>query len=287
MADDRRPVALVTGAHGGMGRACARLLGSDYRLVLSDISEADLAKTAEELTDEGHAIAACCPGDISDGAFACSLVEAARSSGRLEAIFHAAGLSPALADWKAILTVNLCGTEHLLRAIEETADDDHMSVILVASMAGHMAVDDMAIEMLFADPLAPDLVEKAEPLLAAIARPDDPYGLASPAYGHSKRANIATAERRAAAWAAEGRRINSISPGLIKTPMGLAEVNNNAAAKAAFDATPVGRWGSVVEVAQLATFLLSERAGFITGEDVRIDGGLTPMARSSRRESDE
>lgn len=278
MAEAGRPLALVTGACGGMGRACARMLGGDYRLVLTDIAEPALAAFAAELDVEGHEVAAFRAADLGDAGAVGGLLDLARSGGSLRAVAHTAGLSPALAGWRAIVSVNLVGTENLLRAIEASGEGA-LSAVVVASMAGHMAPESAAIDALFADPLAPGLFEKAEPLLAAAAREGDPYGLASPAYGFTKRANIRSAERRAPAWGRGGWRINSISPGMIRTTMGMAEVDDNPAAKAVLDATPVGRWGSVVDIARLVAFLLSDRAAFVTGTDVRIDGGVTPALR--------
>jgi NAD(P)-dependent dehydrogenase (short-subunit alcohol dehydrogenase family) len=257
------------------------MLGSEHRLVLTDIDEAALASLADELDVEGHEVAACRAADIGNAHAVWETLDLARSKGALRAIAHTAGLSPALADWKAILSVNLIGTENLLCTVEANVEGP-LSIVVVASMAGHMVAESSAIDALFADPFASGLFEKAEPLFAALARDCDPYGLASPAYGHTKRANIRSVEQRAAAWARDGKRINSISPGMIRTPMGMAEVNDNPAAKAVLDATPVGRWGSVLDIAHLAAFLLSDRAAFITGADVRIDGGVTPALRYGR-----
>ncbi|MDE0987610.1 MAG: SDR family oxidoreductase [Pseudomonadales bacterium] len=75
-------------------------------------------------------------------------------------------------------------------------------------------------------------------------------------------------------------RIVSISPGTIYTPMGRAEHDSNPAAAAVVQATPVGRWGSPNDIAAACEFLVSDQASFITGTDLRVDGGVTPALRS-------
>lgn len=270
-----RPIALITGASGGMGRACARLLGRQYDLVLNDIDGQRLQAFVETLGEEGHAVVSAVPADLAAAGAADALVAAARGAGRLRVVLHTAGLSPALADWKSILRANVVGTERLLGALDADLEAG-MATLLIASMAGHLTPADAAMDKLLADGLDPSLFERALPFLQAMARPDDPYALAMPAYGQSKRAVIRMCERRAPAWGAKGARILSISPGVIWTPMGRREVETNPGAAAVAQAAPVGRWGTVADIASAVEFLASDLAGFITGCDLRIDGGVTP-----------
>lgn len=273
-----KPIALITGACGGMGQACSRTLGHRYRLALTDISAARVDALAGALTAEGYDIACTHGGDLAEPAAVGTLLAGTRAAGPLGAVVHTAGVSPALGDWRAILRANLVATELLLREIENGSESG-LVLVLIASMAGHRAVADPAIDALFDDPLAPDLPAQAEPLLSAYARPDDSYGLASPAYGTTKRANLRDVARRAAGWARRGNRIVSISPGTMRTSMGLAEASNNPAARAVVDATPLGRWGTAIDIADLADFLLSDRASFITGTDILCDGGVSAALR--------
>jgi NAD(P)-dependent dehydrogenase (short-subunit alcohol dehydrogenase family) len=119
-----------------------------------------------------------------------------------------------------------------------------------------------------------------EPLIAAMARPDDPAGLATPAYGLSKRAVMRMAERRCVAWAARGARICTISPGTIYTPMGRTEAEQNPLAARVVEATPMARWGRAADIAAATAFLLSDEASFITGVDLRVDGGVTAAMKA-------
>lgn len=270
-----RPIALITGASGGMGRACARLLGRQYDLVLNDIDAQRLQTFVDTLGEEGQVVAGALPADLAAAGAAEALVAAARQAGRLRVVLHTAGLSPALADWQSILRANVVGTERLLGALDRDLEAG-LATLLIASMAGHLTPADAAMDELLAAALDQSLLERALPLLQAMARPDDPYALATPAYGQSKRAVIRMCERRAPAWGAKGARILSISPGVIWTPMGRREVENNAGAAAVARAAPVGRWGTVADIASAVEFLTSDLAGFITGCDLRVDGGVTP-----------
>lgn len=273
-----RSIALVTGASGGMGQACARILGHRHRLAITDITASRVDPLAQMLEAEGYDIAFSHSGDLADAATVEHLLAGIRQAGKLSAVAHTAGLSPALADWKAILRANLVATELLLRGMEE-GPETGLALVLIASMAGHRAAADPAIDELFADPLSARLIEAAEPLLADHVSAGDCYALASPAYSMTKRANLRMVEARAQPWARRGNRIVSISPGTIRTPMGLAEAASNPAARLVVDATPIGRWGTAIDIASLADFLLSDRAGFITGTDVRCDGGVTAAFR--------
>lgn len=269
-----RPLALITGTCGGMGRAAARSFGRDHDLILTDITVEKLDNFADELREEGYIIPLALSGDLADEAFVKSLIQ---KTGSLKALIHTAGLSPAFADWKPILETNLVATERLLRAVEENdLLNDGGVAVLIASMAGHMASADPVADGLLASPLVDDFLSLIQPHIEALANPDDLYPLATPAYALSKREVIRLCERRAVTWGEKGARIVSISPGLIWTPMGRREVDINPQAAEVFAATPVGRWGTASDITNASRFLCSTAASFITGCDLRIDGGVTP-----------
>jgi NAD(P)-dependent dehydrogenase (short-subunit alcohol dehydrogenase family) len=226
------------------------------------------------LLEDGYDVAATHHGDLSDRGTCVALVKAGVDAGPLCSIIHTAGLSPATGSWQAIIKTNLIGTEHLFQELEGAKASGYTAIV-ITSMAGHMRPDDAAIDRLFDAPLAPDLLERAEGAIAPLVDPQDAFGLGSIAYAYTKSANIRMVRGRSTAWARQGNRILSVSPGTIKTPMGLAEAAQNPGAKAVVDATPVGRWGSVLDIAQLCDFLVSDKASFITGTDVLIDGGVT------------
>lgn len=280
MAETRK-IAIITGAHGGMGRACARQLGRRYDLVLTDIDPARLDAFAEGLIEEGYIVPARIAGDLATPAAVDRLLTAARAAGVLGAVVHTAGLSPSLAGWADILRTNVAATEYLLRGLEAELEPG-LAAVLIASMAGHVAVAQDDIEAFLGQPSPPmeGLAERLAPHLQSLCGSADAAALAGAAYGQSKRMVIRTCEQRAQAWGAKGARICSISPGMIWTPMGRKEAESPSVG-AFVKATPAGRWGTPLDIAAAADFLTSDLAGFITGCDLRVDGGMTPGLRAA------
>ncbi|MCK9543347.1 MAG: SDR family oxidoreductase [Novosphingobium sp.] len=277
MAD--RPVALITGACGGMGQACARLIGRTHVLALSDIDEGRLRTLEQALTAEGHTVAAIHAGDYTCRGTPTAAVQAARGAGPLEALVHTAGLSPIQTTWDRILVTNTVATAELLDAVA-AGEGGPPNAVLIASIAGHagLAMPHAQLDALLDAPLRDDLLTLAEPLLRAASDPALPLGMEMASYQYSKSAVIRAAERRAKAWGRLGRRINTISPGVTRTPMGVAEMEGNPVAKATADGAPLGV-ASPVGIANAVEFLLSPLAASITGTDLRIDGGLMPASR--------
>ena len=273
MAISPRRKVLITGAAGGMGRACARLFGSQDDLVLTDVSAASLDTFADELRTDGYNVAAQA-GDMSDDALIAALVKAVAQGGHPFAVVHTAGLSPSLADWQAIMQVNLVATEKLLRAIEQALVPGCVAV-LIASSAGHMFPAMAEVEAVLAEPLAPGFMATIEGVINHMGGANSPGGMGGISYSLSKKAvhNICTS--RGLTWGPKGARITSISPGLIATPMGKAEIAGSPGAQQLLDATPVGRAGTAMDIALAAQFLCSDAASFISGTDLLVDGGGT------------
>jgi len=273
MAIQPRRKVLITGAAGGLGRACARLMGAQDDLVLTDVSSASLDKFAEELRTDGYNVVAEA-GDMSDDALIAALVTAVSDGGAPYAVVHTAGLSPSLADWQAIMQVNLVATEKLLRALEPALVPGCVAV-LIASSAGHMFPPVPEAEAILAQPLAPGFMATIEGVINHMGGANSPGGMGGISYSLSKKAvhNICTS--RALTWGPKGARIVSISPGMIATPMGKSEIANTSGAQQLLDATPVGRVGTAMDIALAAQFLCSDAASFISGTDLLVDGGGT------------
>lgn len=270
--------ALITGAAGGMGQACARNFGETMDLVLTDIAADRLAAFTDSLTQAGYKVAASIPGDLDDPAIRAGLVDAAADGGGLGALVHTAAISQIMASWEPILRINLIGTVQLIDAIEPILQEKSVAV-LIASMAGHMAPESAEADALLDDPLCPDLMERIGPIIEQLAQGDS-RGSSPVGYGLAKRAVMRLCERRVDDWARKGARILSISPGMIWTPMGQVEASGNPNAAAVVEATPVGRWGTAMDIAAAARFLASDAASFITGTDLRVDGGVTPFLKA-------
>jgi NAD(P)-dependent dehydrogenase (short-subunit alcohol dehydrogenase family) len=270
------PVAVVTGAAGGMGLAVCRLLGRGHRLVVNDFDSQRLANALSVLSDEGYQ-AVGVSGDLAHPGTAEGLANLCQAEGVLAKLVNAAGLSPAMADWTAIIKANIIGPELLLRAFEPLLRSN-TACVLIASIAGHLGTPDPQAVALLENPLQEELLSKLAVRLAAMV---DTLGgtLSGHAYSLSKLAVIQTCERRAQAWGAKGARINSVSPGGVWTAMGRLESQSGARVNAVVKATPAGRWGTAMEIATAVEFLLSDNAGFVTGSDLRVDGGAVATLR--------
>lgn len=277
-----RPLAVVTGAAGGMGRAVARRLGARYRLVLADVHEEGLERVAESLTEEGYDVARSLLVDVGDRASIEALADATARSGRLGTLAHLAGVSPTMTDWKTLLRVNLTGTAHVLDAFLPLAEPGSVAVC-ISSIAAYNFRENPEVGRAVDDPYAPDLADGLERLLRPLdtAKNDTSFGLL--AYGASKLGVIRLVEGRVWEWAERGARIVSVAPGVILTPMLRQEFDLNPAAAETAGLTPLQRFGTSMDIAATVDFLSSDLAGYITGSDIRVDGGIVAAKSRPRR----
>ena len=267
-------VAVVTGAAGAMGSACAHALAPTVdALLLTDLDDARLGSITEQLETTTKTCALS--GDIGDRSFVAELAERTRALGTFRALVHTAGLSPAMADWREILRVDLAAIPALLGAFLPAVEPGSAAVCL-ASISGLMGPFDPAMDAVCDDPFAPDFETRFCELAGAAPDSGATYRLA-------KRAVIRACERAAAPWGARGGRVVSLSPGLIDTGMGRLELEHNEIKKTMAAMTPVGgdRTGAdtvlpglTTDIADTVAFLCSDRAAFISGCDIRVDGGL-------------
>ena len=259
---------VVTGI-GGMGIACARRLGVGRALVVADVDEAKLAAEAAALSQDGFAVTPV-PVDVSDRAAVGRLADAAARHGPLRTVVHTAGLSPAQATPERLMNVDVLGTEYVLDAFLDLATQGSVAVC-IASMAGYLAsmAPEVERELASAD------VDDVRELLDRTG--DLGHG---DAYAFAKRVNQLRVEYYATAWGARGGRVVSISPGIIATPMGRQEI---AGAPEALGATlalsPVPRIGIPEDIANAVAWLASAEASFISGCDLRVDGGVVAAVR--------
>ena len=273
-----RPVAVVTGAHGGMGIACSRVFGRRHKLVLSDRDAGRLDALRGQLEADGIEVCDAIAGNLSDAAVLSQLIEAAQAAGRLGALIHTAGLATGQADWREILDVNLTTTVRLVDAIEPLLAPG-AAAVLIASIAGH-TTPNMTPELRAA--VAAVLAGGGQPAVDKLIEAGGGEAQMSwAAYGVSKYGVLRLAEARARSWAQHGARITTISPGLISTPMGRGAVEAQPEAGRLLQMTPIQRWGASLDIANAAEFLCSDLAGFVTGCDLRVDGGVVGAIMSA------
>jgi NAD(P)-dependent dehydrogenase (short-subunit alcohol dehydrogenase family) len=271
-------VAIITGAAGGMGTAIARRLAKTHMLLLTDVDPGRLDALAAQLIADGYQVHAIF-GDLANPDVSEELVALSAAIGTLATLVNAAGLSPAQADWRSIIAANIVAPQYLLRAVEPLLNTSTVG-IMIASVAGHLGPMEAAVQALLDEPLQPNLCDLLEPLLAEMIATHGGT-MEGQAYSASKRAVIRMCERRALEWGANGARIVSVSPGVIWTPMGQQEASSGHRVQAMVDATPMGRWGTADDIAATVAFLASDAASYITGCDIRVDGGAVAVMRGA------
>ncbi|MCM3816786.1 SDR family oxidoreductase [Streptomyces albidoflavus] len=269
-----RNVVVVIGV-GGMGEAIARRQGPGNRLLLADFDEATLAAVAERLRGQGHEVVTQAV-DVSSASSVTALAEAAAGLGPVTQVVHTAGLSPVQASPAAVLRVDLLGTALVVEEFGHVVAPGGAGVV-IASMAGHMLRTPLTAEQESALAHTP----AGELLRLPFA---DPEALGQGAYGLAKYGNRLRVQAASAAWGARGARINSVSPGVIATPMGQQELDgvSGRTMRAMVAASGTGRLGTPEDIAEAAAFLLGPGASFITGNDLLVDGGVVAALRSGR-----
>ncbi|MCX4904609.1 SDR family oxidoreductase [Streptomyces sp. NBC_00878] len=268
--EERRDVVVVTGA-GGMGIAVARRLGNGRSLLLADASGPGLDRAVTALADEGYAVRGMVT-DVTDREAVRKLAESAAGEGRVAAVVHTAGVSPATGPAKAIIEVNLLGTAHVIDAFETVATRG-TSLVVISSMAGHVASLSREQEAALATTPTEDLLG----LDVVTAIGDD----AQTAYIVTKRANHVRVQAAALAWNLRGARVNSLSPGVIATAMSKAEAASPSGAHMMemLEASGSGRTGTPGEIADAVAFLTGPESSYITGTDLLVDGGQAAWLR--------
>ena len=262
-------VVVVTGV-GGMGVACARRVGNGCHLVLADFDEAKLASVVDDFSADGFTVTGV-KVDVSDRASVDALVGAVRELGSLRTLVHTAGLSPTQASAARVLEVDMLGTDHVLNAFLELVEQG-TAAVCIASMAGYMA--NLAPEHERAVTTAP--THELMDALEGVALGD--FGAT---YSVAKRVNHLRIEQAAVTWGARGGRVVSISPGIISTPMTHEELAGNSGEqmRGMLAISPVRRIGTAEDIAAAVQWLASSDAAFVSGCDLRVDGGVTAAIR--------
>ena len=261
-------VILLTGA-GQIGLAIARRMGHGKKIVVSD-KNINNAQTVTKIMAEAGFDAVAVEADISSRKSILNTIPAAQKNGEITMLINAAGVSPSQASVETILKVDLYGTAVLLEEVGKVIKAGGTGVT-ISSQSGHRMA---ALGAETDEQLA---VTPAEELLQLeVLKPANIKDTLH-AYQMAKRCNVKRVMAEAIKWGVKGARINSISPGIIVTPLALDEFNGPRGEfyKNMFAKCPAGRPGTADEVANVAELLLSQQGAFITGADFLIDGGAT------------
>lgn len=263
-----KDIIVVIGA-GAIGQAIARRIGAGKHLVLADLREDNADAAAKTLGDAGFDVSTAFV-DVTSRASVRALVDAAGARGPITGLIHAAGVSPTQATPAVILKVDLVGTALVLEEFGNVIARGGAAVV-IASQSGHRlpaltAAQDKALALTPADDLL------ALPML----QPDQ-VSDALHAYQLSKRANALRVMAEAVRWGRRGARVNTISPGIIITPLAKDELAGprGDGYRRMLSLSAAGRAGTPDEVGHVGALLMGQDGAFITGSDFLMDGGVT------------
>ncbi|MBQ9487923.1 MAG: SDR family oxidoreductase [Selenomonadaceae bacterium] len=261
-----KEVVILLGS-GSIGQAIARRVGAGKHVVLADL-KIENANAAAEIFENAGFETSTVAADLSSRESILNLISHAQKFGEIKNLINAAGVSPSQAPVEKILQVDLYGTAVLLEEVGKVIAAGGSGVV-ISSQSGHRlgALTEEQNTQLATTP-TDELLNL--PFLKAITD-------TLKAYQYSKRCNVLRVMYEATRWGKRGATINSISPGIIITPLAADELKGPRAEgyRKMLKASPAGRAGTPDEVGDLAEFLMSSRGRFISGADLLIDGGTT------------
>jgi NAD(P)-dependent dehydrogenase (short-subunit alcohol dehydrogenase family) len=261
-------VVVVIGA-GSIGQAIARRVSAGKHVVLADLRQGNADAAAEVLSDAGFEVSTAVV-DISSRESVRMLVEKATAIGAVSGVIQAAGVSPTQASPATILKVDLYGTAVVLEELGNVIARGGAGVV-ISSQSGHRLPaltpeDNKALATTPADELL------ALPMLQPDRVTDPLY-----AYQVSKRGNSLRVMAEAVRWGRRGARVNTISPGIVFTPLARDELAGprGDGYRRMIALSAAGRGGTPDEVGAVAALLMGPDGTFITGSDFLMDGGVT------------
>jgi NAD(P)-dependent dehydrogenase (short-subunit alcohol dehydrogenase family) len=261
-------VIVVIGS-GSIGQAIARRVSAGKRVLLADLRKDNADAAAQVLADAGFEVATASV-DVAVRASVHALAEAAAALGDVTGLIHAAGVSPTQATPETILEVDLYGTALVLEEFGAVIAHGGAGVV-IASQSGHR-LDPLSVEERKALAVTPTEALLALPMLQADRVRDSLH-----AYQLSKRGNALRVMAEAVRWGKRGARVNTISPGIVITPLARDELNGprGPGYRRMIDLCPAGRAATPDEVGVVGALLMGREGAFITGSDILMDGGVT------------
>lgn len=264
----KKDVMLLTGA-GQIGMAIARRMGYGMKIIIGD-KRLENAETIADIMNKVGFDAVPLAMDLSSRDSIKEMIAEAKKFGEIKMLVNAAGVSPSQASIETILKVDLYGTAVLLEEVGKVIAEGGVGVT-ISSQSGHRMPaltpeQDRLLAMTPADNI----------LSLEMLQPENIKDTLH-AYQMAKRCNVKRVMAESIKWGKRGARINSISPGIIVTPLAIDEFNGPRGDfyKNMFAKCPAGRPGTADEVANVAELLMRPKGTFITGADFLIDGGAT------------
>lgn len=263
-----KEVMLLTGA-GQIGMAIARRMGYGKKILVGD-KRMENAEAVCKIMNEAGFDCVAVEMDLASRKSIQNIIAEVRKYGEIKMLVNAAGVSPSQAPVEAILKVDLYGTAVLLEEVGKVIASGGVGVT-ISSQSGHR------MPQLTADEDRQLATTPVEELLGLPLLQPGNIRDTLHAYQLAKRCNEKRVMAEAVNWGRRGARVNSISPGIIVTPLALDEFNGPRGDfyKNMFAKCPAGRPGTADEVANVAELLMSDKGAFITGADFLIDGGAT------------
>ena len=261
-------VMLWAGA-GQIGMAIARRMGYGMKIIVGDKKIENAKTVAKIMNDAGYDVIPV-EMDLSSRKSIIEFIAEGQKYGNIKMLVNAAGVSPSQASVETILKVDLYGTAVLLEEVGKVIVKGGVGVTISSQSGKRM----------------PQLTSEEDEQLACTPTDEllslkilDPKNIRDTlhAYQMAKRCNEKRVMAESVRWGERGARINSISPGIIVTPLAIDEFNGPRGDfyKNMFIKCPAGRPGTADEVANVAELLLSDKGAFITGTDFMCDGGAT------------
>ncbi len=261
-------VVFWTGA-GQIGMAIARRVGYGKRILVGDKSIDNANAIARVMNEAGFDVEPY-QMDLSSRASIIGMIERAQELGEIATLINAAGVSPSQAPIETILAVDLYGTAVLLEEVGKVIAPGGVGVTISSQSGKRMPQLTAEEDRQLATTPTEELLDL--PLL----RPENVRDTLH-AYQLAKRCNEKRVMFEACRWGEKNARINSISPGIIVTPLAIDEFNGPRGDfyKNMFAKCPAGRPGTADEVGALAELVMGPKGAFISGSDFLIDGGAT------------
>jgi NAD(P)-dependent dehydrogenase (short-subunit alcohol dehydrogenase family) len=261
-------VIVLIGA-GSIGQAIARRVSAGKKVVVADLQQGNADAAADVLSNAGFEVRTTTV-DVSSREAVQTLVETATTLGDVTGVIHAAGVSPSQASSSTILRVDLYGTALVLEEFGNVIASGGAGVV-IASQSGHR------LGALTAEQDAALATTPADQLLTLEMLQSSEVTDSLRAYQLAKRGNSLRVMAEAVRWGKRGARVNTISPGIIITPLAKDELTGprGGGYRRMIELCPAGRAGTPDEVGTIGALLMGPDGAFITGSDFLMDGGVT------------